>query len=262
VGSVLAFAWFLFRWKKFVVRHLVIKSKNREITFDQGKIGAIDKLLTVAIAFLTILVILEVTDRSVNTLIAFGGIGGLALAFASQEIIANFFGGFMIYLTQPFTVGDWIQLPDHSIEGNVEEIGWYMTRVRSLDKKPIYVPNAIFSKLIVITPSRMSHRQFKETIGVRYDDLSKTQAICTDIREMLQQHLDIDRSLPIIVRLSAFGSYSLDIYVSAYTQTTDTDGFMRVKEDVLYRITAILAKHGAELAFPTQNLSVSYSART
>lgn len=252
VGAILIFAWFLLRWKKMVVRNLITKSKNREITIDQGKIGAIDKVLTVGIAFLTILILLEATDRSVNTLIAFGGVGGLALAFASQEIIANFFGGFMIYLTQPFTIGDWIQIPDHSIEGIVEEIGWYMTRVRSLDKKPIYIPNSIFSKLIVITPSRMSHRQFKETIGVRSEDLPKTRQITSDIKEMLQQHLEIDRSQPIIVRLAAFGQYSMDLYVSAFILAIDTDGYMKVKEDVLYKIAAILTKHGAELATPIQ----------
>lgn len=256
VGGILIFAWFLMRWKKMVVRRMITRSKSREITIDQGKIGAIDKLLTVTIAFLTTLILLEATDRSVNTLIAFGGVGGLALAFASQEIIANFFGGFMIYLTQPFTIGDWIQIPDHSIEGYVEEIGWYMTRVRSLDKRPIYIPNSIFSKLIVITPSRMSHRQIKETIGVRYEDISKIKPITDDIREMLQQHLEIDRSQPILVRLSAFGNYAIDITVIAYSLGTDTDSYMKVKEDVLFRIAAIVEKHGAEMAMPTQNIAV------
>lgn len=256
VAAVLALTWFLLSWKRKVVRNMILKSKNREITIDQGKIGAIEKTITVTILFFCILLLMEATNRNVNTLIAFGGVGGLALAFASQEIIANFFGGFMIYMTQPFTIGDWIQLPDHTIEGHVEEIGWYMTRIRSMDKRPIYVPNAIFSKLIVITPSRMSHRQFKETVGVRYQDLGKIKSIITDITTMLEQHPDIDHGQSVIVRLDTFGPYSLDIYVRAFSHLTDLASFMKVKEDILFKISDILEKHGAELAFPTQHLEL------
>lgn len=248
-GAAIAFTWFLFRWKRLIVVQMIIKAKNREITVDQGKIAAIDKVLTVFIFFFAVLVLLEISHRSVNTIIAFGGIGGLALAFASQEIIANFFGGFMIYLTQPFTIGDWILIPDHSIEGIVEEVGWYMTRVRSLDKKPIYIPNAIFSKLIVITPSRMSHRQIKEVISIRYDDIHKLRPIVHDIKEMLQQHHDIDHHQPVMARFSSFGQNALEITVQAYTLTVDTIGFMKVKEDVLIKVADIIEKHHAE--FPT-----------
>lgn len=255
VGGVLALAWFLMRWKKFIVQRMIAKSKSREMTIDQGKINGIDKIITVAIIFFTILFILEVTNHSITTLTAFGAVGGLALAFASQEIISNFFGGFMIYLTQPFTIGDWILIPDHKIEGIVEEIGWYMTRLRSLDKKPIYIPNSIFSKLIVITPSRMSHREINETIGIRYEDSPKLKQIINDITEMLKQHPEIDHNQPMIVRLAAFGEFSLDISLKVYTETTDTEGFMRIKEDVLFKISDILEKNQAELAYPTHHVT-------
>lgn len=247
-GAVIAFAWFLMRWKNNIVQYMISRSKNREITVDPGKIDAIDKIVTVAIFFFVILILLEVTDRSVNTLIAFSGVGGLALAFASQEIISNFFGGFMIYLTQPFAIGDWIHLPEKNIEGTVEEIGWYMTRIRSLDKRPIYIPNSIFSKIVVITPSRMSHRQIKETIGIRPEDLPKLKTIISEIRDMLQQNPEIDRNQQILVNLSTFGQSSIDITISAYTIATDTASFMRVKEDILYKITNILSKNDAQLA--------------
>jgi MscS family membrane protein len=256
VAGVLAFSWFLFRWKRNVVQHLNAKSKNREITIDKGKISAIDKLCTVFIIFFTILMLLEVTDRSMSTIIAFSGVGGLALAFASQEVISNFFGGFMVYLTQPFTVGDWISIPGHSIEGVVEDIGWYMTRVRSLDKRPIYIPNSIFSKLIVITPSRMSHRVIQETINLRYKDHPKIKKIVHEIREMLQEHIDVDRSQSVIARFTAFGPYSLDISISACTPITDKDGYLKVKEDILHKIADIIERNGAEQAYPTQNIEL------
>ena len=256
VGGVLAFTWFLIRWKKNVVHQLLAKSRTGEITIDQGKIGAINKVCTVSVAFFCVLLMLEATNRSMNTIIAFGGVGGLALAFASQEVIANFFGGVMIYFTHPFTIGDWILIPDHTIEGTVEDIGWYMTRVRSLDKRPIYIPNSIFSRLIVITPSRMSHRVFKETINLRCKDLPKIRAITREIKEMLQQHFDIDRSQAIIVRFINFGTYSLDVEISACTTIIDKEGFFRLKEDLLFTIADIIEKNGAEFANPTQQIDV------
>src|SRR5262249_16097448 len=171
IGAILSLSWFCLKWKTNVIKDLSTKSKDLTIVMEQNKIDVIDKVATIAILFSTILVLLEATGRSMNTLIAFGGVGGLALAFASQEVIANFFGRIMVYATDPFAKGDSIQIPNHSIEGIVEEIGWYMTRIRSLDKRPIYVPSSTFSKVVVITPSRMTHRRIKETIGLRYSDM-------------------------------------------------------------------------------------------
>lgn len=251
-GAVLAVAWFLMRWKKNITQSMLAKSKNRELHIEQGKIAAIDKILTVAIGFFTLLTLLEVTDRSVNTLIAFSSVGGLALAFASQEIIANFFGGAMIYFNQPFTVGDWIHLPEKNIEGVVEDIGWYMTRIRSLDKRPIYIPNSIFSKIVVITPSRMSHRQIKDTLPLIPEDLPKLRGIIDDIKEMLQHHPDIDRNQMIIVNFGAISSSSLDISLNMFIPVCDTVNFMRIKEDILFKISAILQKNGAKIASNSQ----------
>ena len=249
-------AWFLMRWKKNIVRHMIIKSKKNEITLDHAKIDLVNKLATMLIAFLTVLVLMELTGRSFTTLIAFGGIGGLAIAFSSQEIIASFFGSMMIYLTHPFGIGDWIVLPEKNIEGHVEEIGWYMTRIRTFDKRPIYVPNAIFAKMVVVNPSRMISRQIKETIGIRYGDIDKLQEVIAEIKNMLMQHPDLNRSMPLYVHFVDFGAYSLDILMCAYTNRILNEDFLRVKEDIFFKIIAILKKHNAECAYPTTTLEI------
>jgi len=254
IGGVFALCWFLFRWKSNVVEHMSIMSKNNAIAMDQSKIDVMDKLVTLLILFVTVLLLMEASNRSMNTLIAFGGVGGLAIAFASQEVIANFFGGIMIYATHPFAKGDWIHIPDRNIEGIVEEIGWYMTRIRSLDKRPIYVPNSIFSKVVVITPSRMTHRRIKETLGLRYCDMPVLKALIGDIRQMLMQHSDVDHAHPVIVHFDSFGSYSLDILVQAHLKVIDTEGFARVKDEILFKIADIVAKNKAEIAYPTTNI--------
>lgn len=253
---VVASAWFSLRWKKNIVRSLIHKSKNKQIVIEASKIDVIDKLLTMLILFFTALLLMEVTNQNMNTLIAFGGVGGLAIAFASQEVVSNFFGGLMIYLTHPFVIGDWISIPEHQIEGYVEEIGWYMTRVRTFEKRPIYIPNSMFSKAVVMTPSRMSHRQINETFGIRYRDMPMARAIIDGIKEMLMKHPDIDRYQQVLVHLTGFGSYSVDILVYAYSQVIGTEGFRNVKQDILFKIYDIISAHGAEMAFPTTQLEL------
>lgn len=256
VGAILAFAWFLLRWNHHVVRFMILKSKRHQIVMDQNKIDIIGKLITIFILFFTVLLIMEVTNRSMQTLIAFGGIGGLALAFASQEVISNFFGGLMIYFTHPFSIGDWIKLPERDLEGHVEEIGWYMTLVRSFEKRPIYVPNSIFSKVIVINPSRMTHRQIKETLGIRQSDKPCLQSILSEMKEMLSQHPDIDQNMLSMVHFTGYGTSSLDIGVSTYTQIIDNDGFLRIKEDVLLKLGDIITANGAAFASPTSTIEI------
>lgn len=259
-GSVIALAWFALRFKKNVIQIMLSKSKNHEIALDAGKIDVVNKLLLVVILFITVLQLLEITGRSATTLIAFGGVGGLALAFASQEIIANFFGGLMIYVTQPFSVGDWINLPDKKIEGHVEEIGWYMTRIRTFEKRPIYIPNSIFTKIIVMTPSRMTHRRFKETFGIRYSDIPELNPIMSEIKTMLEHHPDLDHQLKCSVFLSAFATRSVDIVISAYTIKTNSEDYARIRQDLLLKVYAIICQHGAGVySRNTPNTSVDIS---
>jgi len=261
IGAVICTSWFFVRWQKNVVEVLHVKSQNKEIALDYGKIDVVNKLITLFIIFMTILLLMEVTNSSMGTLIAFGGVGGLALAFASQEIISNFFGGLMIYLTHPFGVGDTITVPEKNIEGQVEDIGWYMTRIRNVEKRPIYIPNSIFSRTVVITPSRMSHRFFKEIIGLRYQDIPKLTGIFTDIQNMLQQHPDIDRNQKTIIAFNSFGSSAIDILIQGYTKTISTEGFAAVRQDILLKILDIITKHGAEMPFPITHIEILKSSQ-
>lgn len=186
--------------------------------------------------------------------LAFGGIGGIAVGFAAKDLLANFFGGLVVYLDRPFAVGDWVRSPDQEIEGTVEEIGWRLTRIRTFDKRPLYVPNSVFTQVTVENPSRMSHRRIYETIGVRYDDLAKVAPIVEDIRAMLRSHPEIQQDQTMIVNFNQFNASSLDIMVYTFTRTTAWVHFHAVKQDVLLRIADIIAAHGAEIAFPTRTL--------
>lgn len=147
---------------------------------------------------------------------------------------ANFFGGLTIYLDRPFKVGEWIRSPDKAIEGTVEYIGWRRTRVRA----PIYVPNALFTTVIVENPTRMTHRRINETIGVRCADLDKMAAIIADVKTMLQTHPEIDSDTTLIVNFNRLAASSLDVFVYAFTRSVDWVHYHEVKQDVLLKIVA------------------------
>jgi MscS family membrane protein len=201
-------------------------------------------------------VILQTLGFSISGVLAFGGIGGLAVGFAAKDLLSNFLGALFIFLDRPFAVGDWVRSPDREIEGTVEEIGWRLTRIRTFDKRPLYVPNGLFTTMAVENPSRMSHRRIKETIGIRYGDVGKMQAVTAAVREMLVAHPDIDESQTLMVNFNAFAPSSLDFFIYTFTHTTVWTDFHRIKQDVLLKITEIIAAHGAEIAFPTSTVHV------
>ena len=149
---------------------------------DETTVRAVGKLLRAAVIITGLLIAMQLFGYSISGLLAFGGIGGIAVGFAAKDLLANFFGGMMIYLDRPFSIGDWIRSPDKNIEGTVEKIGWRLTIIRTFDKRPLYVPNSVFASISVENPSRMSNRRIYETIGVRYEDVDKLPAIVEDVK--------------------------------------------------------------------------------
>ncbi|MBY4677265.1 mechanosensitive ion channel family protein [Marinobacterium arenosum] len=250
LGTLLLLAWFLTRLVRQSEQVLTSASRMRK-PMDVTTVSAVGRLLRLTVFILVGLVVLQSLGYSISGILAFGGIGGLAVGFAAKDLLANFFGALMIYLDRPFKVGDWIRSPDQQIEGIVEEIGWRQTRIRTFDKRPLYVPNATFTHISVENPSRMTNRRIYEYIGVRYDDADKVQAIIDAVREMLRGHPDIDPRQTLIVNLDRFGPSSLDFFIYSFTRTTNWERYHEVKQDVLCRVMDIVLAHGAEIAFPT-----------
>jgi len=212
---------------------------------------AIGKLLRLSVIITAVLSVLQTLGVSVSGIMAFGGIGGIAVGFAAKDLLANFFGGLMIYLDRPFVVGDWVRSPDREIEGSVEHIGWRLTLIRTFDRRPLYVPNSVFANIALENPSRMQNRRIYEHFGVRYDDASSVKAIVDDVREMLANHAEIAHDRTLIVNFNEFGASSLNFFIYTFTNTVNWVEFHGVKERVLLQVLSIIEKHGAECAFPT-----------
>ena len=260
IGFVWVLVWFLFGLVKEIEKVLTSPIKMRK-PMDYTTVNAISKLLRAVIIITAVLTALQTLGFSISGVLAFGGVGGIAVGFAAKDLLANFFGGFIIHLDRPFKVGDWIRSPDRNIEGTVEHIGWRLTTIRTFDKRPLYVPNAVFTTIAVENPSRMTNRRISETIGIRYADVHSMQKIVEEIREMLKNHEEIDSNQTLIVNFLAFNASSLDIMLYTFTKTTEWVRFHEIKEDVLLKVSDIIESHGAEIAFPTRTLHLPGGVR-
>ncbi|QGX38617.1 mechanosensitive ion channel family protein [Permianibacter aggregans] len=262
IGIVLMLGWFLLRLTNRVSLRLVEKSKepSEESRLDQTTIEAVGKLTKVCIFIITGLVLLQTVGFSISGVLAFGGIGGLAISFAAKDMLANFFGGFFLYMDRPFVVGDYIRSPDREVEGTVEYIGWRITRISTIDMRPLYVPNSTFTTISVENVTRMTNRRIRETVGIRYEDKHRMLAIISDIRDMMRAHPELVNEEATNAYFNSFGDSSLNILFNALTTVTSWTDFNRVKHDVLLNILNIVHKHGADVAFPTRTLLIEKMA--
>ncbi len=252
IGVIVCLGWFLTGFISNAKDAFIRRRVAHGADVDKTTVDAIAQLLRITVWITTSLVVLQSLGFSIQGVLAFGGIGGIAIGFAAKDLLANFFGSLMIYFDRPFAVGDWIRSPDRQIEGTVEDIGWRLTRIRTLDRRPLYVPNSVFTTITVENPSRMTHRRINEIIGLRYDDIGKVTAIVADIQVMMRVCPDIDQNQPVVVSFDKFSDFSLDIMVRALSHVTAGAEFQRIKQEILLKIADIIAHHGAEVALPTR----------
>lgn len=254
----LSVGWFVIRLVKRLECHLKEFARDDE-RLDEVTVEALAKIIKLLAFILTGLFFLNAFGVSLTGLLAFGGVGGIAIGFAAKDLLGNVFGGLMLYMDKPFTVGEWIRSPDKEIEGTVENIGWRMTTVRTFDKRPLYIPNGIFANIAIENPSRMTNRRIKETMGIRYADVAKMREIIKDVKAMLAKHPEIDTNQTMIVNFNGFGASSLDFFIYTFTKTTDWVKFHEIKQDVLLKVSDVVESHGAEMAFPTRTLYIESS---
>ncbi len=255
IGVILLLTWFLVMLVRRIEQNLM-NPRYTQKPMDETTVLAIGKLLRMSVIITAVLVMLQSMGYSISGVLAFGGVGGIAVGFAAKDLLANFFGGLMVYLDRPFSVGDWIRSPDQDIEGTVEEIGWRVTRIRTFDKRPLYVPNSTFTHISLENPSRMTHRRIFETIGVRYDDGAVLADIIAKVKHYLQTHPEIDSEQTLIVNFNKFAASSLEFFIYTFTKTTDWVHYHEVKQEVLLGILEIVESCGAECAFPTTTMHV------
>lgn len=209
----------------------------------------------VAVLVVAFLLLAEVLAIPYEGVVAGLGIGGLAVALAAQPTLQNFLSGLTLYADRPVSVGDFCKFGDQS--GTIEHIGMRSTRIRSLDRTIISVPNSDFAGMQIENYAHRDRTRFATTLQLRYettpDQLRYTLA---ELRKLLIAHPRVIDD-PCRVRFVGFGPYSLDVEISTYIMTADGGEFLAIREDILLSIIDILDDAGAQFAFPAQ---MEYSA--
>lgn len=221
---------------------------------DRTSAKIITRVLKIAIFIGIVLLFGEHFGMSLSGLMTFGGIGGIALGFASKDVLSNFFSGIMLYFDRPFNIGDWINSPDRQIEGVVVEIGWRITKIMTFENRPLYIPNSLFSSISVENPGRMTNRRIKTELGLRYEDADKIGVIVTDIKTMLQNNPKIDTTQTMLVYFNDFADSSLNIMVYCFTKTVKWAEWLEAQQEVYLQMIEIVHQHGADFAFPSETV--------
>ncbi len=202
----------------------------------------------------TLLSLAQAFGYSLSTLLAFGGIGGIILGLAARDWLANFFGGLMLMLDRPFTEGDWIRSPDRSIEGHIEKVGWRLTKIRTFDRRPIYVPNSIFTGIVVENATRMKNRRMIENFALRYEDIGKIPRILSRIDDLVLQVPEVDSREPHYAVFIRYDDSALLCQVRVHITRTDRVGFLKAQQSILLLIAAVVNEEGALFAYPTRRI--------
>lgn len=254
--SFLCFCWIFFLWKRELRIGLEKKRRDYPDKISEMQIDLILKVLSLGFICLVILRFIHWFGFDLQALLTVGGVGALAIGLAAKELLQNFFGGALIYFTAPFKLGEIIRLEEKNINGFVEEIGWYFTKVRDFEKIPIYLPNSFFLNQIILNQSRRTHRRLEEKVGIRYSDFPLAREILKEIDLYLSSHSEVDKNQPRRVRFFSFGENSVTLYVCAYLNTLDYSDFLEKREEILFEIGKIISSHKAAVAFPTRTLYI------
>src|SRR3974390_410611 len=240
-------------WAGGVVTDIVVERwrmrldpRMRAMTYSILPLGRqVVKLLLFLIA---VLAVLSAWGYNTTTLLAGVGVGGLAVALAAQKTIENLFGGISVIGDRPVLVGDFCRFNNRV--GTVTHIGLRSTRIRTLDRTVVSVPNSQFSAIELENFSARDKIWFHHTLRLRRDASSnQLRQLLRRAHEILDQNPKVEIG-DIPVRFTGIGDYSLDIEVFAYVLTSDFDEFLGIQQDLLLELMRAVEHAGTSLAVP------------
>ncbi len=253
VGALITFAWAMLRLKNGIVRLIAKKQIYAKRKIDAPTLNVLSKVATLVIVIVVLIILHDMAGMSMTTFLAFSGVGGLAIAFASQDIIANFFGSLMIHIIRPFVIGEDISVPSSQLDGKVEEIGWYQTRIRSsVDTTTMYMPNSLFSKALVVNKTRLKSRLISEMIYVRLNP-ELLPSYIEDLRTAIQQNQAVAIDQRISVWISTLYGACAKIGIYAAVSALEYNAFLSVRDEVLIQSVRIARRYGGEVTTPPEN---------
>ncbi|HEX6971794.1 MAG TPA: mechanosensitive ion channel family protein [Limnochordia bacterium] len=250
--------WALMRLIDVLAQVLRAHAEQHELPLDVPVVALLRKSLKLFVGIVGGLLIIQHLGYPIASLLGGLGIGGLAIALAAQDTLANVFGSIIIFTDKPFKVGDWVRIGE--VEGFVETIGFRSTRIRTWPKALVTIPNKSISNSEIENWSAMPIRRVSYTLTVTYDTSpKKVEALVRGIERIITEHPGVDQGFSL-VSFSGFGQNGLEVLVYYFTRSTAWKEHMRVRQEVNLAIMRLLEQLGVSVAVPSRRVSLSRSA--
>lgn len=231
-----------------------------EFSANQTLNRFLSKLYQALVAIFACITILNDFGFNVTGLITGLGLAGLTVSLAAQDSASNLFSGLIILLERPFVIGDWITIGD--VEGTVEDISFRSTKIRALDNSIYVLPNSSVSNATVNNGTSRTKRLFRFTLGVTYSATRpQLEHLIADLDAMLRANPDVYAD-SVTVKLTGFGSSSIDILISCYIKTAEIGKFLSVQNGLNLDIMDVMAKNGTQFAFPSTSVYLENTAES
>ncbi len=254
--AALAVAYAIYRMVDVIEYYLIRWTSKTHTKLDDMLVPVVRKSLRITIAIVAAIFIVDnILHQDVKSILLGAGVGGIAIALAAKDTVANFFGSITIFADRPFQIDDMVKINDHI--GPVEEVGFRSTKIRTLQGHLVTVPNSIITNSIVENIGKRPFIRRTSNITITYDSgYAKTNRAVEIIKDVLANTPEVNKEsrYPPRVYFSDFNDCSLNIYMSYWVKPADYWLYHEVNERVNFEIMKRFNDEGIEFAFPTQTL--------
>jgi len=251
VAFTCALFWLFLRGFNTVLDHVHLIARERQLGVA-AFMPWIKKTLVVMFVVFGVLMIAQSMGADVKAFLAGLGIGGLAFALAAQDTIANLFGSVVVAIDQPFKIGEFVQIGSHA--GLVEDIGLRSTRLRTIAKALITIPNKTVASEAITNLSRFTQRRVEQVIGLTYDTpAGQMDAVVEEFRQIILAESEVDPT-SVMVFFRDYSASSLDIWVVYMTKDPDFQAHMRLRQRINLAMMRAVQARGLSFAFPSQTV--------
>jgi len=252
--SILLTIWFLWRLLEGLSAYFTARAQQTESAMDDQLVPFVGKTLKIFLVMTGLLVVAQNMGYSISGLLASLGIGGIAIAMAAKDTIANVFGSIMILVDRPFTIGDWVKTSE--FEGVVEEIGFRSTKIRTFERTLVNVPNSALANMVIDNIDARSERRIKMRIGLTYSTTpSQMDAAIKGIEAIISNHPGVDQSYKL-VKFDEFADSSLSIFLYFFSASKVWAEYLQVRQEVNMQIMELLESLELDFAFPSRTLYI------
>ena len=256
IAIVMSIVWAAYRLVDLLAESLAHRAATTDSKLDDQLVPLLRKALKIVVVLAGGLFVLQNLDVDVGSLLAGLGIGGIAVALAAKDTLANFFGSVMIFLDRPFQIGDWVRI--EGTEGVIEEVGFRSTRIRTFYNSLVTIPNAKFTESEIDNLGRREYRRCFVTLNLTYDTTpDQMQAFVEGVRAIIAANPKTRKDY-YEVHMSAFGAHSLDVMVYFFFKVETWSEELQERHRIFLEIMRLAKDLDVSFAFPTQTLHMDY----